>query len=878
MMMSVFGILTLILTTTFVNGVAISSNSSTSTGSPSTGSPINSTSGTTFVYTTASPLPTGTTGHVSPPVSNFTDACGSLTDCSSCTSSTSCVWCKDGLECVSGTVIGPSGAYGTCGWQWEQCSISGVAAIAIPAAGIFALLLLAVIICCCCCCRRRKRARLRRSTREPDPEPETATAKPAHPRTDAARKALMEKYGIRPRQLESPTDDDFGKSTERTPLMSETRNNKPRFEPLPAHWLESPPRDAAPLKQLNSPRPPERQVVARHVPEPLPFDVTDRAPAFETPNPFDVPAPVPYSAQPPYPAVGNVHAPPAKASNAPKPYGPARGVTPQPLKPGPAGPARGASSRDPMPEPTTPEPARRPTRTPASASAAPPPAFPSLDDFPTSLPPLAAPASDFGVQPMAPSAPAYQPDLRPPFDPPPPPSARPRYADLPRLSDPPRSTSDLRRSASDAGRSSDLAKSDSWRSTASPGLYGALVPVLPPTYVASPTPVRPASHVPIAAPIADPTNPFDEPTNPFAEPPVASASRADSTNPFDELPDRASVRSGVAPRPQSAATPAPAPVASLNPFDEPSDASNPFAASPPRREWQAPAAGRQVAQSSAVPSSRLDYPDEANPFGPPVPAAAVVPPANPTDSSRGSGRPVESLNPFDYPTETNPFADPSPVVDTNPFADPPRSSAASSTAMTPGAARASASAPARPPETTTNSFAQRPQAPPPKVTSTNPFDEPTNPFALSAQPPRAAPPAYVETNPFAASPPPPGPAAPWAAAAHTTTSAPNPPRPSAATVSLGASRGGRPKLLTSATDVGDAPESILCPITSEVMREPVMLTSCGHTFERRAIEHWLSKSPAPRCPSCSQPADVRQLQVNFFAKGLIDDWLAKRKS
>ena len=37
------------------------------------------------------------------------------------------------------------------------------------------------------------------------------------------------------------------------------------------------------------------------------------------------------------------------------------------------------------------------------------------------------------------------------------------------------------------------------------------------------------------------------------------------------------------------------------------------------------------------------------------------------------------------------------------------------------------------------------------------------------------------------------------------------------------------------------PTSFLCPITHEVMRDPVS-TSDGQSYERRAIEHWLQHS------------------------------------
>ena len=49
-----------------------------------------------------------------------------------------------------------------------------------------------------------------------------------------------------------------------------------------------------------------------------------------------------------------------------------------------------------------------------------------------------------------------------------------------------------------------------------------------------------------------------------------------------------------------------------------------------------------------------------------------------------------------------------------------------------------------------------------------------------------------------------------------------------------------------ALDTGGVVSSFLCPITQEVMTDPV-LTSDGHTYERDAIEHWCVP-PTSACP------------------------------
>lgn len=49
----------------------------------------------------------------------------------------------------------------------------------------------------------------------------------------------------------------------------------------------------------------------------------------------------------------------------------------------------------------------------------------------------------------------------------------------------------------------------------------------------------------------------------------------------------------------------------------------------------------------------------------------------------------------------------------------------------------------------------------------------------------------------------------------------------------------------------DVPEAFLCPITLEVMEDPV-LTVEGHAYERKAIEEWFSKGYMTN-PCSNQP-------------------------
>ena len=45
------------------------------------------------------------------------------------------------------------------------------------------------------------------------------------------------------------------------------------------------------------------------------------------------------------------------------------------------------------------------------------------------------------------------------------------------------------------------------------------------------------------------------------------------------------------------------------------------------------------------------------------------------------------------------------------------------------------------------------------------------------------------------------------------------------------------------------PDEFLCPITSEVMRDPVITIADGLTYERKAIEKWLGRAAGQADPS-----------------------------
>ena len=64
----------------------------------------------------------------------------------------------------------------------------------------------------------------------------------------------------------------------------------------------------------------------------------------------------------------------------------------------------------------------------------------------------------------------------------------------------------------------------------------------------------------------------------------------------------------------------------------------------------------------------------------------------------------------------------------------------------------------------------------------------------------------------------------------------------------------------------NVPEEYLCPITHAIMKQPVSL-ACGHTFEKNALEHWLSQKNM--CPTCRKEV-IGEMSINWSLKSLID--------
>ena len=71
------------------------------------------------------------------------------------------------------------------------------------------------------------------------------------------------------------------------------------------------------------------------------------------------------------------------------------------------------------------------------------------------------------------------------------------------------------------------------------------------------------------------------------------------------------------------------------------------------------------------------------------------------------------------------------------------------------------------------------------------------------------------------------------------------------------------------SNINESPLSLICSITFEVMRDPV-IDKHGHTFECAAIEEWISKNNT--CPLNRQPLSLEDLAPNRALKDVIESF------
>eukprot|EP00250_Pteridium_aquilinum_P028614 c37484_g1_i1 orf=84-1439(+) len=78
-----------------------------------------------------------------------------------------------------------------------------------------------------------------------------------------------------------------------------------------------------------------------------------------------------------------------------------------------------------------------------------------------------------------------------------------------------------------------------------------------------------------------------------------------------------------------------------------------------------------------------------------------------------------------------------------------------------------------------------------------------------------------------------------------------------------------------AVDVSSPPGDFLCPISLDLMSEPVILQS-GHTYDRKSIKRWFDKGHNT-CPITMKKLSDLTLTPNHMLHRLINDWLEGRR-
>ncbi len=68
----------------------------------------------------------------------------------------------------------------------------------------------------------------------------------------------------------------------------------------------------------------------------------------------------------------------------------------------------------------------------------------------------------------------------------------------------------------------------------------------------------------------------------------------------------------------------------------------------------------------------------------------------------------------------------------------------------------------------------------------------------------------------------------------------------------------------------EPPEDYFCPISKEIMVDPVIACKGGHVFEKTVIEQWLKTHKT--CPTCRCSVDAKEIRLNRYMKGEIQRW------
>ena len=88
-------------------------------------------------------------------------------------------------------------------------------------------------------------------------------------------------------------------------------------------------------------------------------------------------------------------------------------------------------------------------------------------------------------------------------------------------------------------------------------------------------------------------------------------------------------------------------------------------------------------------------------------------------------------------------------------------------------------------------------------------------------------------------------------------------------------RGGGAAAFADAVDSDDVPRAFTCPITCALLGDPV-LAADGHSYERTAIERWLSSHATS--PRTNATLDHKMLTANHTLRGAIEQWSERHPS
>ncbi|CAB9503956.1 SAM and U-box domain-containing protein 1 [Seminavis robusta] len=67
------------------------------------------------------------------------------------------------------------------------------------------------------------------------------------------------------------------------------------------------------------------------------------------------------------------------------------------------------------------------------------------------------------------------------------------------------------------------------------------------------------------------------------------------------------------------------------------------------------------------------------------------------------------------------------------------------------------------------------------------------------------------------------------------------------------------------------PDAFLCPLTLEVMQDPVINRKTGHLFEKKAILRWIQRGNNT-CPLTRLPLELSDLEEDIGLRYEISEW------